>query len=217
MARSLRNKPNTEHVSITYPFGRIKDDDGTGLVGTPVNENVYGDFHQFFAKLLDEAGFSPNELPENEYDGFQFINALKTLIKGLDSWHNITLSNSWTNYFGSAIGLAAGYKTDNSGKVHLTGAITKTNPTLSDIQQNFGAAGAVPTLTNSRSIYFDVPCLLSTGVIIGTAQIAIGSDGSIGVKSLIVGTSNNSSPTFNPNSVTGDLIIPLDQISYFRD
>ena len=46
----MRNKSNLANIVIdaNYPYGRIKDNTGAGD-GTPVNEFVYGDIHQFFA------------------------------------------------------------------------------------------------------------------------------------------------------------------------
>lgn len=100
MARSLKNKPQVQAPTASYPYGRIKDD--TGLDdGTPVNEDVYGDMHQFFESLLNEAGIVANELPENEYDGFQYLSALKQLLRtkrkiiDLGNW-NMNASNSLT-------------------------------------------------------------------------------------------------------------------------
>jgi len=63
MARELANHTNVEAPSANFPRGRIKDDSGAGD-GTPVDEKVYGDFHQFFAKLMADAGVVPNDLPE---------------------------------------------------------------------------------------------------------------------------------------------------------
>src|SRR6185437_3659380 len=34
---------------------------------------VYGDFHQFFAKMLRYAGITANGLPDNEYNGNQYF------------------------------------------------------------------------------------------------------------------------------------------------
>lgn len=79
MARSLANKVNVQAPDSDYPYGRIKDNDGTGN-GTPVNENVYGDVHQFFERLMAQAGISFNENPDNNYTGFQFFEALSSLI-----------------------------------------------------------------------------------------------------------------------------------------
>jgi len=73
--RSLENKPNVTAPDADFPFGRIKDKVGSNP-GTPVNEFVYGDIHQFFSKLMFESGLTPNELPESEYAGFQLMTAL---------------------------------------------------------------------------------------------------------------------------------------------
>lgn len=75
MAYAITDKPRTEAPSGDYPFGRIKDTVGADQ-GTPVNTLTYGDFHQFFAKLMDWAGVSANGLPDNEYSGFQLFEAL---------------------------------------------------------------------------------------------------------------------------------------------
>lgn len=75
MAIPLENKGNVEAPNVTYPFGNIRDDSGAND-GTPVNTDVYGDFHQFFAKLSSEAGINLNGLPDNEVNGFQYFEAL---------------------------------------------------------------------------------------------------------------------------------------------
>lgn len=80
MARNLATKPNVEPADAEYPFGRIKDNPGNNT-GTPVNEEVYGDIHQFFAKIMSDAGIAYNGLPDNAYDGFQYRNALFLLIQ----------------------------------------------------------------------------------------------------------------------------------------
>jgi len=74
----MRNKSNLANIIIdaNYPYGRIKDNTGAGD-GTPVNEFVYGDIQQFFAKLITLAGIVPNDLPDNEINQYQTIQALK--------------------------------------------------------------------------------------------------------------------------------------------
>ena len=59
MAIKLENKVNTEAPSVAYPFGNIKDNTGSNN-GTPVDKNVYADFHQFFAKMMSESGIVKN-------------------------------------------------------------------------------------------------------------------------------------------------------------
>jgi hypothetical protein len=77
MARNKKLQTNIDLSNPTdYPDGRIKNNTGAGD-GTPVNEQVYGDIHEFFAKLMRSAGFSYNGQPENETAGYQYVNALK--------------------------------------------------------------------------------------------------------------------------------------------
>nr|WP_299067191.1 hypothetical protein [uncultured Allomuricauda sp.] len=58
-----------------YPNGRIKDNTGADD-GTPVNEFVYGDFHELMAKLMRLAGITYNGQPDNEINGYQLLEAL---------------------------------------------------------------------------------------------------------------------------------------------
>ena len=74
MARKLSNKTNVQAPDSTYPYGRIQNDSGAGD-GTPVDEVVYGDFHQFFEKLMAEGNITANGLPDNATNGFQLWNA----------------------------------------------------------------------------------------------------------------------------------------------
>ena len=80
MAIKLENKVNTEAPSVAYPFGNIKDNTGSNN-GTPVDKNVYADFHQFFAKMMSESGIIYNDLPDNNTDGFQYWLALVEAVK----------------------------------------------------------------------------------------------------------------------------------------
>ena len=79
MARAIRNKTNVNPPDSDYIFGRVRDDDGSNN-GTPVDENLVGDWSQFFEKLMFDAGLPFNGLPDNAYSGFQFIQALQSLI-----------------------------------------------------------------------------------------------------------------------------------------
>jgi hypothetical protein len=79
MAIKLENKTNVQSPDSDYPYGRIKDNPGDGT-GTPVNELVYGDFHQFLSRLFDKSRLTYNNLPDNDYSGFQFFEALEEAI-----------------------------------------------------------------------------------------------------------------------------------------
>lgn len=76
--RALSSKANVEAPSVDFPHGRIKDKAGA-VNGTPVNEAVYGDIHQFFQELMARAGLTPNGNPDNATNGYQLVDALQTL------------------------------------------------------------------------------------------------------------------------------------------
>lgn len=77
--RALNTNPNVDNSDlVNYPNGRVKNNTGTGT-GTPVNERVYGDYHQTIAKLMRLYGIDPNNLPDNETNGFQIIDAIRAL------------------------------------------------------------------------------------------------------------------------------------------
>jgi hypothetical protein len=79
MATNKKNAPNIDQSNLTdYPDGRIRDNSGAGD-GTPVNRLVYGDLHEFFAKMMRLAEISYNGLPDNETNGYQLIDALTQL------------------------------------------------------------------------------------------------------------------------------------------
>lgn len=79
MAYSITAKPNTTAPDADFPFGNIKDNDGSNN-GTPVNVLTNGDIHQFFAKMAYEAGVTLNDLPDSEYSGWQFFEAMRSAV-----------------------------------------------------------------------------------------------------------------------------------------
>ena len=79
MARSLASKTNVTAPGGNYPYGRVKDNTGSGD-GTHVDENLLGDLIQYFEKLMALGGVTANGLPENSSDGFQYLTALINLI-----------------------------------------------------------------------------------------------------------------------------------------
>ena len=143
MAYGLKNFPNILPPDGDYLSGRIKDDNGDGL-GTPINQMTNGDLQEFFARLMKYAGIEPNDLPDSEYTGHQYIQALvkhlnykigKPIVEGLIGGYTtndlivlegvvITLSNSsntatWTAgyiYYNNLIYFVdAGTSTKSSG------------------------------------------------------------------------------------------------------
>jgi hypothetical protein len=85
MGRTLLNYPNTDTSDPSnYPDGRIKDDP-SGIDGTPIAEVTWGDQSMFFDKLMRFAGINPNNLPDNETNGYQFMQAMNKLYSNADN------------------------------------------------------------------------------------------------------------------------------------
>ena len=75
MARNKALQPNIDGSDSTnYPDKRIRNNDGSGN-GTPVNEQVYGDIHEFFGKIMREQKINYNGLPDNVTNGYQLYEA----------------------------------------------------------------------------------------------------------------------------------------------
>lgn len=93
MARTKKDLQNIDNSDpANYIEGRIKDNTGSGG-GTPVNERVYGDQHQFFAKLMHLYNIVYNGLPDNEENGYQLIDALIALASKNDFELNLSSQN----------------------------------------------------------------------------------------------------------------------------
>lgn len=79
MARNKANQPNIDNSNPAgFPNGRIKNNTGAGD-GTAVNESVYGDIHEVFAKLMRLYGIPYNNQPDSETNGYQYVEALRAL------------------------------------------------------------------------------------------------------------------------------------------
>ena len=92
----MRNKGNQANIDnsdlANYPAGRIVNNTGANN-GTPVNEEVYGDLHETKDKLMRLAGIVYNDLPDNETNGFQLVEALKHLPSKNDMRYDLTSSS----------------------------------------------------------------------------------------------------------------------------
>ena len=79
MARDKKLITNIDNSNLVdYPNGRIKDSTGAGD-GTPVNEQIYGDIHEAFAKLMRLSDTPFSGLPDNELNSYQYIDAMRFL------------------------------------------------------------------------------------------------------------------------------------------
>ena len=102
--RAITSLPNTTSPDADFPYGRFKDTVGANP-GTRVNESMAGDWAQFFAKIMDEAGITPNGLPDSEYSGWQLYEALKGVFGGvrkkvipIGTWNMDTTQNVSVNH-----------------------------------------------------------------------------------------------------------------------
>lgn len=89
--RKLNFNPNVINSDANYPNGRIRNNTSSGN-GTPVNESVYGDIHVNKDKMMDLYGIAPNDLPDNEANGYQIIEAHRALATKNDFVLPLTLN-----------------------------------------------------------------------------------------------------------------------------
>lgn len=98
MARKLENLVNVDTPSVDYPRGRVRDESAPAANdGTPVNEALMGDIHQFFAGLLDSAQVTPNGLPDNTTNGFQLLKAFQLHLTKLHGVLDESLTAEYIN------------------------------------------------------------------------------------------------------------------------
>ena len=78
--RDLANFPIKDTSDLTnYPNGRLLDRSGSTR-GTPINEFTNGDIHMMIDKLSRVFSIAPNNLPDNETNGYQSINLFQALV-----------------------------------------------------------------------------------------------------------------------------------------
>lgn len=79
MGRNITDYTNYIAPDSTYPYGDIKDNPGDGT-GTRVSRTTNADMQQFFQRIAANAGVFLNGTPDNADNGFQYVEALNTLI-----------------------------------------------------------------------------------------------------------------------------------------
>lgn len=119
MGRIITNLVRFTPVDGDFIYGRIKDNPGDNT-GTPMNEDSFGDIFQFFARLMDQAGITPNGLPDCDYSGFQFFEAFKAL--AYDPGTRVSMDSGLLNGFSSGVDEPS-YRKDCMGNVYLSGII----------------------------------------------------------------------------------------------
>ena len=150
MAIRLKDKPNTQQPivgNLDYPYGKIKDNDGGGN-GTPVNELVYNDSHQFFERLIQLSGIVANGLREGLGGVFQYYEALIITIKLWAAFKGeIRMLGSVDSVLGSfngsgvGSGIYAGWQicNGNNGSANLVDRFIKATATSANIAVTGGA------------------------------------------------------------------------------
>lgn len=74
MGQILANFPDVSPVSVTYPYGNIKDDTGAND-GTPFSVQTMADIYQLLQRMAAQSGITLNDLPDNAANSFQFSQA----------------------------------------------------------------------------------------------------------------------------------------------
>ena len=115
--RVLANQAGVQPPDGDYPKGRIVDSQ------TVIGEGVNGDIVQFFQKLIQLAGVTENDLPDNESNGYQMVEALideiKNVVTATPTFNALSMSNGWISHPDDP----AGYYIDGAGIVHLLGTV----------------------------------------------------------------------------------------------
>ena len=156
MAIKLEDKVNTEAPSATYPFGNIKDNTGSNN-GTPVDKNVYADFHQFFAKMMSESGIAYNGLPDNNTDGFQYWLALVKAIE--DNSGNYSAISGITA--GSGITIAAlDAREYVNGTIYISAVLTFVSNISANTQILSGIPNADPNAFSGYTAFSSTKALV---------------------------------------------------------
>lgn len=79
MARDKATQQNIDGSDLfNYPNKRIRNNSGAGD-GTPVDESVYGDIHEFFAKSMRDSKTEYSGVPDNTTNGYQLYEAVMSL------------------------------------------------------------------------------------------------------------------------------------------
>lgn len=95
MSKGLENLTNIVPPSTNYPYGNIRDNNGSGN-GTPLDQISHADYHQTFRKWLEMAGITPNNLPDNVANGFQYVQALEYLYRRVKGTLNFPTNSTTT-------------------------------------------------------------------------------------------------------------------------
>lgn len=83
--KRLVDKVNVNPANPVYPYGQFRDDPGDGT-GTPVSVEFFTDIVQTFEKIFAESGMTANGVPDNQSNGWQLFEAMKTTLIPFKDW-----------------------------------------------------------------------------------------------------------------------------------
>lgn len=87
--RTIKNLPvPKEQDLVKFPNSTILNETDTND-GTPVVREIYGDFITNIYAFLVDRGIIPNEIEDNEVNGYQFLDALKLNVNKLNDVHRV--------------------------------------------------------------------------------------------------------------------------------
>lgn len=81
--------------SVTYPNGTVKN----APSGTRVNFKMVNDMWQFFQKAMSEFGITPNNLPDNSDNGYQYFSGVQRIA---NAYAQVLSSVIYSNAFNSS-------------------------------------------------------------------------------------------------------------------
>lgn len=181
MARTIQNFDNVVAPGGNFPSGRIKDEVPGVSSGTPVDEQVYGDVHQFFAQLMRVAGVTADGDPDSTANNFQFIDALAKATMGVWEDASSLLVNGWVVSAGSVFEMRISGSSNldaRFGDVEFRGAIENpdvfNNPTILTMPVGFRTAYPEVRLTagsSASTFTFQVITLATNGVMQITSNV----------------------------------------------
>ena len=70
----LLDHTNVDAADSDFPYGIYRDNPGD-FTGTPMDKRMVFDWAQFFDRLMDKAGITPNGVFDSDYSGFQLFDA----------------------------------------------------------------------------------------------------------------------------------------------
>ncbi len=133
MAIGLQNLDRISDPDGDFPNGNIKDNTATDP-GTPMNKKTFGDIFQYFAKMMREGSITPNELPDSEYIGNQYYEALLAVMKKENTTFfknsSLTVFSSENLSGSSAVGNFVKKNNIINGTIQVSGVAASTGPVI---------------------------------------------------------------------------------------